>query len=134
MVSLAVVRAMEPPRTIIAGLPRNHDTDSLPQTGLWFPRLPPPSLYLNENSFPVGLRFADEFRPLTWTYFGGFKGIYLKTSSNSDSTLVKTYKELNLGTIMTAFRTVVILLVATNALGPHVIVTTSLTLMDLVVS
>lgn len=74
IVALGVARDQELalPGSIVGG------SDNLRQVGLWFPAFPPSSLDLNLHSFPQGLRYANGFRPLIWTHFGGPKGIYLK--------------------------------------------------------
>jgi hypothetical protein len=51
---------------------------SLRDTALWYPKIPEPSLYLNDDYFTGEDPSAAGYRPLCWTLFGGPGGIYLQ--------------------------------------------------------
>lgn len=76
--SIAVGRNLALPGSSIARIPNSHDPDNLWNAGLWFPASPPTFLHFNQHSFPQGLHYAERFRPLIWTHFGGPNGIYLR--------------------------------------------------------
>lgn len=47
--------------------------------GIWYPDIPPSQLNLNEECFFSAKAFAEGFRPLFWTRFGGPGGVHLKS-------------------------------------------------------
>ena len=49
-------------------------TNSLRNTALWYPSIPPKNLYLNEPSYAGGLNIDPDYEPLSWILFGGERG------------------------------------------------------------
>ncbi|WEW59724.1 Protein gts1 [Emydomyces testavorans] len=66
--------------SIAAAGPRPMPCDrSLRATALWYPTVPNPELYLNDESFTGESPLTAGYQPLIWIHFGGPKGVYLES-------------------------------------------------------
>ena len=61
-------------------------SESLRDTALWYPEIPEPGLYLNEDCFTGEDPSTVGYRPLCWTLFGGSGGIYLRCLTEISAT------------------------------------------------
>ncbi|VUC35451.1 unnamed protein product [Clonostachys rosea] len=57
---LVSLRALEPTRP----------SSNFRTSTYWYPHVPPPSLFLNEQIFPQKKRYINEYKPLFWIHFG----------------------------------------------------------------
>lgn len=54
------------------------ESKQLRDTGLWYPTVPDPEIYVNDETL-MGEDPTAGYRPLFWTRFGGPNGIYLRS-------------------------------------------------------
>lgn len=52
--------------------------EALRQSGVWYPDVSEPHLYLNTDTFPQRHHHVIGYRPLVWALFGASKGSYLR--------------------------------------------------------
>lgn len=52
---------------------------SLREVALWYPAVPHPNLYLNDESFTGESPLITGYRPLCWIQFGGSNGVHLRS-------------------------------------------------------